>query len=71
MGYVNVFDKYLHWPCVSVNKIYTQQQYNCKKFKCVSVNHLHLHEIYMPYIQLLTCAHTHNTTLDFRPRNFQ
>jgi len=39
MGYVNVFDKYLHWPCVSVND-------------------WDLHEIYMPYIQLLTCTHT-------------
>jgi hypothetical protein len=29
----------------------------CKRFICVNVNDLHLHEIYMPYIWLLTLTH--------------
>jgi hypothetical protein len=70
MAYVNVFDKYLDWPCVSVNKKYTQQQYNCKKFECVSVNDLHLHKIYNAIYTTID-MYTHNTTLDFRPCNFQ
>jgi hypothetical protein len=37
-GCAGVFDKYLHWPRVSVNKIYTLQHDNCKckKFGCVN-----------------------------------
>jgi hypothetical protein len=57
---VSVFDKYLHWPSVSVSvkNIYTLQQdkCKCKKFGHVSVNDLHLHWIYTPYIWLLTCT---------------
>jgi hypothetical protein len=59
---VSVFDKYLHWPSVSVSvkNIYTLQQdkCKCKKFGHVSVNDLHLHCIYTPYIWLLTCTCT-------------
>jgi len=58
-GCVGVFDKYLHWPCVSVKKyIYTLQQdkCKCKKIGCVTVNDLHLHKIYTPYIWLLTIS---------------
>jgi hypothetical protein len=58
---VSVFDKYLHWPSISVNiYIYTLQQdkCKCKKFGHVGVNDLHLHWIYTPYIQLLTFTHT-------------
>ncbi len=41
-------------------KVYVRQQYKCKckMFIRVNVNDLHLHEIYMPYIQLLTLTHT-------------
>jgi hypothetical protein len=46
-GRVSVFDKYLHWPCVSV-----------KKLEYVHVNDLHLHLIYMQYIWLLTLTRT-------------
>jgi len=49
---VCVYDKYLHWPRVSVKKIYI----HCNRIS-VSVKNLddlHLHEIYMPYIRLLT-----------------
>ncbi len=49
----------LHWPCVNVKQLYTCEQCKSKKFGRISVNHLHLHEIYMPFIWLLTL----NTTL--------
>ncbi len=52
---------YLHWPSVSVKKKQTLQQDKCKKFVLVSVNDLHLHEIYMPYIQLAIDTYMHNT----------
>jgi hypothetical protein len=60
-GCVGVFDEYLHWPCVSVKiYIYTLQQdkSKCKKIECVTVNDLHLHEVYTPYIWLLTLTCT-------------
>jgi hypothetical protein len=50
---VNVFDKYLHWPCVSVIYIYINTATDrCKSkiFGRVSVNDLHLHWIYTQYI---------------------
>jgi hypothetical protein len=54
-GHVSVFDKYLHWPCVSVfkKKIHFNRISKCKRFECVSVNRLHLHWIYT-----LTLTHT-------------
>ncbi len=59
-GHVSVFDKYLHWPRLSVKIIYTLQQdkCKCKKIGCVSVNDLHLHWICTPYIWLLTLTRT-------------
>jgi hypothetical protein len=54
--------QYLHYPCVNVNvkENYAWQEYKCKckKFKHVSVNDLHIHEIYMPYIQLFKLIRT-------------
>jgi hypothetical protein len=52
-GRVGVFDKYLHWPRVSVKKLYIH--YNRIS---VSVNNLHLHLTYMPYIWLLRLTRT-------------
>jgi hypothetical protein len=59
-GRVSVCDKYLHWPCISVIKIYI----HCKrislsviKFGRVSVHDLHLHWICTSYIWLLTRTH--------------
>jgi len=45
-GHVNVCDKYLHWPHVSLN---VKNKY---------IHYLHLHWIYMLYIWLLTLTHT-------------
>jgi hypothetical protein len=46
--------------CKCKKYIYTLQQdkCKCKKFECDSVNNLHLHWIYMPYIWLLTLTCT-------------
>jgi hypothetical protein len=62
-GCVSEFDKYLHWPCVSVKKnIYTLQQdkCKCKIIGHVSVNDLtltlDLHAVYMAID-----TYTHNT----------
>jgi hypothetical protein len=52
---VSVFDKNLHWPCVSGKYIYTLQQVKCK---CKKLRHLHLYRIYTPYIWLLTLTRT-------------
>jgi hypothetical protein len=54
---VSVFDKYLHWPHVNIKK-YTCQLCKCKKFGSISVNDLHLHRIYTPYIWPLTLTGT-------------
>jgi hypothetical protein len=64
-SHVNVFEKYLHWSCVSVKKQYTLQKdkWKCKKIERETVNDLHLHKIYMPYICLLTLMHTTFTWL--------
>jgi hypothetical protein len=59
-GHLSVFDTYLHYPRVSVKKLYTCRQCKCKckKFGHVNVNDLHLHEIYMSYKWLLTLTCT-------------
>jgi hypothetical protein len=62
--HVSVFDKYLHWPYVSMSVkiiiyIYCNRiSVRVKIFGHVSVNHLHLYWIYTPYIWLLTHACT-------------
>jgi hypothetical protein len=56
-GHVSVCDKYLHSPHVSGVKIYihcNRISVSVIKFGHVNVNDLHLHQIYTPYIWLLT-----------------
>ncbi len=58
-GRVSVFDKYLHWPCVSVKKLYTCQQCKRNKFEHLRVNNLHFTwDLYAIYISLLTLTCT-------------
>jgi hypothetical protein len=52
-GHVNVCDKYLHWPHVSLNVKNIYIHYNK-----INVSDLHLHWIYTLYIWLLTLTHT-------------
>jgi hypothetical protein len=40
--------------CKYIYKWYLFYFFKCKKFRCVNINDLHLHDICMPYIQLLT-----------------
>ncbi len=58
--HVSVFDKYLHWPCVRVffKKTLQPNRCKCKKIGHVSVNDLHLHGMYMPYIRRYQHLHT-------------
>jgi hypothetical protein len=55
---VSVFDKYLHWPSVSVSvkkkNTLQQDKCRCKKIEHVTVSDLHLYWIYTTYIWLLT-----------------
>jgi hypothetical protein len=58
LGHVSVFDKYLHWPHISVSvKKKTLQQDKCNH-KRFGHDDLPLHEIHMLYVQLLTLTHT-------------
>ncbi len=57
-GCVNVFDIYLHWPRVGVKNTYIHCNRISVHVKFFDVYDLHLHGIYMPYIQLLTLRPT-------------
>jgi len=56
----NLFDKYLHWLCISVKNIYTHINHVSVNVKSsdINVNDLHLHGIYTLYIWLLRVTGT-------------